>query len=195
MNWLTNPHFIFAVIVLWLLALLTGCATLQATDTTRALEALTAGEAHVTYTKIPGDLAPGGALAGRDLWVPTVPGKDVSLTAWYPDGSKYVEVTAQRSPVVDVLLARAAGIDAEKFAADANLRAWISAERAAYLELLQPLLATGNSYLQQRAALAMAQGQANLNAPTAEQRLLALYDEIKAREAARMYPTSAPARP
>lgn len=133
--------------VSWLVALilallgfgtLTGCQGMKATDTTKAIEAVTAGERQVTYTVVPGSLA---GMPQNTIAIPTVPGKDVQFHKYFPDGTPEMTLTTRRSDVIDILFASAAGIDAEKFAEDARTRAWISSEREAWMGLAQPFLA------------------------------------------------------
>lgn len=127
----------------WLIALsllncFGGCAGWKAVDTTAAIEAVTAGEHTVTYTVVPGDII---GLGDKSLAIPTVPGKDVqfrySKTA---EGAVEMTLGTTRSEVLDVLFAAAAGIDAEKFAEDARTRAWVSAEREAWMAVVGPLI-------------------------------------------------------
>lgn len=79
-------------------------------------------------------------MADKVLAIPTVPGKDVSFHAYYPDGTPHYTLDTTRSGVLDVLMAGVAGIDAEKFAQDMRTMQWISQERAAWQAMLSPLL-------------------------------------------------------
>jgi len=132
---------LFWFVLIPLLALLLfGCAGMKAVDSTAAVQALTAGEQHVTYTLMPGLEAIDPALKDRVIAIPTVPGKDVDFKMYNDAGQLKVSLTTARSPVIDVLLASVAGIDAEKYAEDARTRAWISAEREAWMALIGPML-------------------------------------------------------
>jgi len=132
---------LFWLVLLPLLTLLLfGCAGTKAVDSTRAVQALTAGESHVTYSLVPGLEGLDPSLQGKVVAIPTVPGKDVDFKAYYPDGQMKLSLTTARSPVIDVLLAGVAGIDAEKFAEDARMRAWVTAEREAWMALIGPMI-------------------------------------------------------
>lgn len=124
-----------------------GCAAGKAVDTTRAVEAAFRGESHVTYTVVPGSLA---GMPENTIAIPTVPGKDVVFRSYYPDGTPQWSLDTRRSDVLDVLFAAAAGIDAEKFAEDARMRAWVTAEREAWMGVMQPFIQAAVPYVQGR---------------------------------------------
>ncbi len=156
------------------LATLGGCAATKAVDTTAAIQAVTAGESHVTYSVLAGDVLDDPQFAGKSLLIPTVPGKDVSFKLYYPSGQVRAELTTQRSHVVDTLLAGAAGIDAEKFAADERLRAWVSQERAAWVELFREQMAARS-----------AAGPAEASNPNLKQQFAAEFLELLRQETGR----------
>ncbi len=113
-----------------------GCAANKAVDSTRLAQAVTAGESQVTYTVLP------GKVAGLEdtFAIPTVPGKDVRFRMTKePDGSAQIELDTTRSAVLDMLMAGIGGIDAAKFAADADTRDWISREREAWMSAVKEL--------------------------------------------------------
>lgn len=117
-----------------------GCAGWKAVDSTAAVQAITAGEQHVTYSMVPVPEGIDPSLQSKLLMIPTVPGKDVSFRMYNDAGQVKVELTTQRSAVIDMLLGSIAGIDVEKFAEDARMRAWVSAEREAWMALVGPMI-------------------------------------------------------
>lgn len=149
---LTKPWAIamLAMQVATLTALLSscsGCIGMQATrtiDSTKGIEALTAGERNVTYTMVPGDLLAGNnalnPLSGKVVFIPTVPGKDVEFHAFYPDGQPYLTLTTKRSAVTDAILGQIAGIDGAKLAADMAQREFYAAQMDKLIAIVQPFL-------------------------------------------------------
>lgn len=112
---------ILAIILSWFgLFNIAGCPGNKAVDTTQMIHDLTAGEQVAQQGKIP------GSLIGEEgtIVFPTVPGKNIKFTVYYPDGKPKVVFESLRDPVVAALASAAVGSDAQKFAADAEQRAW-----------------------------------------------------------------------
>ena len=102
---------------------LTGCASFKAVDSTKFAQAVTAGESQVTYVSLNKELG----LSEGDLVIPTIPGKDVQFNySKHADGSIEASLNTSRSAVLDILAAGIAGLDAQKFAENEALRAWLS---------------------------------------------------------------------
>ncbi len=95
-----------------------------ALDSTRGVEALTRGEAQITYYRLP----PGDVDASNDVYIPTLPGKDVEYVEYYPpqpgqtQGPKKRELRTRRSDVVETILSNIEGIDSQKFLEDERWR-------------------------------------------------------------------------
>lgn len=128
------------ILILTVCALTMGCAGQKAVDSTAAIRALTAGESHITYSMIPGDLVGNAAFAGKVIAIPTIPGKDVEFNAFYADGTPFMVLKTKRSAVTDAILGQIAGIDAQKFAEDAAQREFYSAQIDKLLAIVQPFL-------------------------------------------------------
>ena len=133
-------RLIACVGLLLIVGCLCACQGLKTVDSTAAVQALTEGERHVTYTTVPVPDGIDPSLQGKLLMIPTVPGKDVDFRMYNDAGQLKVSLTTQRSAVVDMILGNIAGIDVEKFAEDARMRAWVTAEREAWMALVGPLL-------------------------------------------------------
>lgn len=129
------------MISLLMLVLMVGCQGLsKAVDSTAAVRAITAGEGHVTYSILLGEMLDDPKYAGKLIAIPTVPGKDVDFKLYNDDGSVKASLVTRRSDVIDMLLGSIAGIDVEKFAEDARARAWVSSERDAWMGAIMPLI-------------------------------------------------------
>lgn len=104
--------------VLW--SLLSGCAGSKALSSDVAVDRITAGEQHVTYTLLPDNLLPAGhPLSGKVVAIPTVPGKDVEVSVTDPaTGVTTFHMTTKRSVVIDVLLGGLRESDKLKFLED-----------------------------------------------------------------------------
>ena len=99
--------------------LLSGVKTV---DSTRAIEAIEKTEAVQSGPiVIPGDITGDPVFSGKVIALHNVPGKDVSFTTHFPDGTPNIQLTTSLSGVVEKLLGGIAGIDTGKFG---NEQAW-----------------------------------------------------------------------
>ena len=135
-----NVKYVWLILIAWILGLLglnVGCALSRASDVTRVAEAAFAGESKVTYTVLPGDVA---GLPNNTIAIPTVPGKNVAFTSYYPTGQVQWEFESVRDTVADTIIAALGGLDAQKFAYDAETRRMTNDLILKLIDELMPLV-------------------------------------------------------
>ena len=120
------------------MAMSSGCAWVNASNATRVAEAVAKGPSAITYTRMPLDpVSEDPELAGRDIWIPSIPLKDVDVELFYPDGTTRLKATAHASPFVAAVMAGTLGLDNAKFAQDQWM---VTTLLAALAELKRDLL-------------------------------------------------------
>lgn len=97
-------------------------------------------EQHITYSVLGGDILNDETLAGKAVFVPTVPGKNVHFASYYPDGQLKYKLDTDRSIVTEAMFNGIASVDAAKFAEDAARREWVTQERRELLEAIPGLV-------------------------------------------------------
>lgn len=119
----------------------TGCAYTKAVDTTKMIQAQTAGESHVTYTLVPGDIA---GMPDNVIAIPTVPGKDIEFKSYYPDGTPQWSLVTKRSVVLEMMNAGVLSVDAAKALQEQFQLQWLSEEAQKWRDFAMQAASSGS---------------------------------------------------